>query len=260
MTEHETGFAIIQEHLHPFLCTSPVRFAMMLKNNWMGSMWKVQARRRGDVYIVPRDIMSGVKISLHASGQQHLKVDRPPLPPLRMKWKEPPMESPLPASFKIIFTFWSAGMGSTKDYDVARLTRMWEDNHVFIQGEDRENCVITVCFFLTPHDASVELPSWPPMETIAILSLRTGKDLHIIVRKERRNNVRDAIEKELTKVVESGGVSAYSKNPKQSLLLLGGKDVDGCPYVAPVSVETTEKGVGLLRCRHVRVQPPPIVR
>ena len=259
MTEQETGFVIIQECLLPFLRDSPVRFAMMLKDGSAGSMWKVRARGRGDVYIVPRDIMSGTKISLHASGQQHLKVDRPPLPSLRMKWKEPPMESPLPASFKIIFTAWSAGTGSTKDYDVPKIERMWGESQVFIQGEDSENSVITVCFFLTPCGTSVELPPRPPMERFAVLSVGAGKDLHIIARKERRNNLRVGIEERLAKAVESGGVSARSQVRKQSLLLLAGNDVDGCPCVAPVSVETTERGVELLRCRRVRVQPLPIV-
>lgn len=98
------------------------------------------------------------------------------------------------------------------------------------------------------------------MESFAVLAVGAGKDLHIIARKERRNNLRVGIEERLAKAVASGGVSTRSQIGKQSLLLLAGNDVDGCPYVAPVSVETTEQGVELLCCRRVRVQPPPIVR
>ena len=147
-TKLPQDFVLAPSHLYPLIRSSPVRFAVRLSNGLAGSMWKVEARGKGDVYIIPRDIMEGTKISLHASGQQHIKVDRPPWD--RMTWNEPRQESPLPASVKLIFTVWSAGTGPTKDYDAKTLQRQWGQDLVFIEGDDDENSVITVCFFLTP--------------------------------------------------------------------------------------------------------------
>lgn len=176
MTEQETGFVIIQECLLPFVRVSPVRFAVMLNDGSAGSMWKVEARGRGDVYIVPRDIMSGTKISLHASGQQHLKVDRPPLPPLRMNWKEPPLESRLPASFKIIFTAWSAGTGSTKDYGVQKIEKMWGIAKFSYRGRTARTALSRCVFFLLPTTLLSNCPRgrpWKASRSLLLVRVRT---------------------------------------------------------------------------------------
>ncbi len=250
-------FVLIQKDLRPMLECSPVTFAVRLRDGSAGSMWKVVARGRGDVYIVPRDIMEGAKISLHASGQQHLRVIRPLFPRVEKKWKEPPRESPLPASVKLIFTVWSAGMGPTRDHDATQIQRQWGQNQVLIEGENSEDSVITVCFFLTPSDVDVELPPWPPMARFAALHVGAGKDLHIIARRERRRNLRVEIEKRLAETFASGTVSAPIG--QKSLLLLCGDDVDGCTYVSPVSVKMIEQGRKLCRRRRTLVALPNIV-
>ncbi len=251
-------FVSVRADFPPLLRSGPIRFAVKLTDGSAGSMWKVEARGRGEVYIIPRDIMEGAKISLHASGRQHLKVDRPPWD--KMKWKEPPRESPLPASVKLLFTVWSAGMGPTKNHDAAQVQKQWEQNQVLIEGEDSEDSVITVCFFLTPPDVRVELPPRPPMARFAALSVGADKNLHIIARKEHRPNLRVAIEQRLAETVASHTVSARWPIGRKSVLLLGGDDVDGRPYVTPVSVEMTEQGVKLMRCRRAFVGAPHYVR
>ena len=257
LTNSQQNFVLIPKDLYPSLHSSPVRFAVRLRNGLAGSMWKIEARGKGDVYIIPRDIMEDVKISLHASGQQHIKVERPPWD--KRIWKEPPQESPLLASVKLIFPVWSAGTGPTKDYNAKKLQNQWWQNLVIIEGDDDENSVITVCFFLTPPNVSVELPEWPPMVRFATLPVGANKDLHIIARKEHRPNLRDAIEMRLAETITNGTVAACRPIGHKSLMLINGDDLDGRPYVTPVSVQMTEQGLKLLQYRRATVELPKII-
>lgn len=236
------------------LCSQPIRFAVRIKDGSVSSLWTTVVRKTGDVYIIPRNVGDGAKISLHASGQQHLKIDRPPWG--RMVWKEPPRGCPLPASVKLIFTVWSAGMGPTKNYSAAHSQKKLKTNQVFIAGEDSEDSVISVYFFLASPGTHFELPPHLAREMLADLPVGAGKNLYIVVCKENRPNLRLAIEQRLEETVASHPVAANWSIGRKSSLLLNGFDIDGCPYVAPVAVEMTEEGMRLLRCRQARVVLP----
>ncbi len=232
------------------LRNSPVTFAVRIKDGSVSSLWKVIAKPSGDVYIVPRDIMEGAKISLHASGQQHIVFRQPGGG--KMVWSEPPLTSPVQASVKLLFTVWSAGTGPTRNNSTAEEQKKWEQNKVTIEAEDCEDTMISVCFFLTPPGDSFQLPLPPPiMAPVAVLPVGTRKELHVIACREHRPDLRAGLEAELNADVttKGGAVSARGPDSSQSLRLLAGTDVDGRPYVAPVSVERNERGVELLRCR-----------
>ena len=55
---------------------SPVTFAVRI-NNYLSSPWRVKTDKKGNVYIMPRDVTGNPKISLHERGQQHIKFDLP---------------------------------------------------------------------------------------------------------------------------------------------------------------------------------------
>ena len=97
------------------------------------------------------------------------------------------------------------------------------------------------------------------MVRFATLPVGAGKDLHIVARKELRPNLRNAIEMRLAETVTNGTAAAHRPIGQQSLMLLGGDDVDGRPYVAPVSVEMTEQGLKLLQCKRATVELPNII-
>ena len=235
----------------PFpLRNSPVTFAVRIKDGPVSSLWRVKAKASGDVYIVPRDIMEGAKISLHASGQQRIVFCQPGGG--EMVWSEPPMTSPVQASVKLFFTVWSAGTGPTRNYSTVKEQGKWEQNKVTIEAEDSEDTMISVCFFLTLRGVSVQLPPPPPIvASVAVLPVGTRKELQMIACREHRPSLRAGLEAMLNADIKtkSEAVAARGPDGSQSLLLLAGSDVDGSRYVAPVSVERNERGIELLRCR-----------
>ena len=56
--------------------TSPIHFAVQMKNGLTSNAWGVRVENTGDAYIYCRDSMKGQKVSLHASGKQHISFDR----------------------------------------------------------------------------------------------------------------------------------------------------------------------------------------
>ena len=234
--------------------SSPVRFAIRDKDGAVSSSWKVTVKRTGDVYIFPRDIMEGTKISLHASGQQHVVLNRPNHN--KMKWNEPPRESPVKASVKLLFTAWSVGTGPTRRFDAAKLEKVLTKNQIFVERDDCEDIVIAYCFLLTPPGVNLDMPPWPPMGEVAVLPVGEEKELHIVARREHRPNSREALEAMLNEDANSPAASKPRQIGHRSLQLIGGDDVDGRPFLAPVSVEMKPGGLKLIRSRRAFVNVP----
>lgn len=225
---------------------SPFTFAVRI-NNYLSSPWKVKTVRKGDVYIVPRDVAGNPKISLHESGQQHLKFDIPGVD--KKEWKEPPLESPLLASVKLLFPPWSVGMGPSKEYDAQKVNRQWAKNQIFIEGEENEDVLISVCFFLAPPGVSAQLPPYPPMEVIAVLPAGANKELYVVARRERRPNFREDLEAKLNEDVKPG---AHQTGPPP-FLFMWTVDEDGRPYVTRVSAEMKSQKLVLQRAERMRI-------
>ena len=53
----------------------PIRFAVRGKGGFTSNLWGVQVKRKGDAYIYCRDDWKEQKISLHASGKQHISFN-----------------------------------------------------------------------------------------------------------------------------------------------------------------------------------------
>ncbi len=237
------------------LQTSPVKFAVRLKDGRLSSLWTVEVGRKGDVYICSRDLEGRVKISLHNSGQQHavIHLSNNGVRPERMEWKEPPLESPMPASVKLFFPVWSAGMGPTRDLDAKRRDRMLEKNHVLIEGECSEDTVIVVSFSLTPPNVTILWPPKPPMGLVAVLPVSAEKELHIIARREPRPHLRAGLEAKMNAGTQRRAVSGRGSIDTPYLRLLGGQDEDGVHYVAAVTVMRNAQGVELVQCQRAFV-------
>ena len=246
----------IHVHAHPDvqfpLRSSPVKFAVRLMDGRLSNLWTVEARgKKGDVYICSRDLESETKISLHASGQQHVVFRRSPHN--KMVWKEPPMKSPTRASVKLFFTVWSAGVRPTKDYSHAKWSSMLDKNHVLIEGGCSEDTVITVGFFLTPPNVTINWHSRPPQGPVAVLPVSADKELHIIARREHRPHLRAGLEAKMNADTPRRAVSGCGPTDTPYLRLLAGQDVDGVHYVAAVTVIRNVHGVELVECRQAVV-------
>lgn len=55
------------------LTNGPINFAV-LHQDGLSHRWGVQVSPKGDAYIYNRDIKDGEKVSLHASGRQHVTM------------------------------------------------------------------------------------------------------------------------------------------------------------------------------------------
>ena len=225
---------------------SPVTFAVRI-NDYLSSPWKVKTVREGSVYIFPRDVAGNPKISLHESGRQHIRFD---LPGVNEKvWEEPPRKSPLLASVKVLFPPWSVGMGPSKEYDAQKVNRQWARNQIFIEGEENEDVLISVCFFLAPPGVTPQLPPYPPMAVIAVLLAGANKELYVVARREHRPNIREELEAKLNESIKPG--ASQIGHPRFFFGLLEGED--GRPYVTRVSAEMKSHGLKLQRAERMRI-------
>ena len=57
------------------LSENPIRFAVWRRNGLSSNSWRVWVEKHGDVYVVCRDHLGGMKISLHQSGKCHMVSD-----------------------------------------------------------------------------------------------------------------------------------------------------------------------------------------
>jgi hypothetical protein len=78
------------------LRTTRIRFAVMRKHGFTSNSWGVVVNRKGDAYIYCRDDLKDQKVSLHASGKQHISFNEN-TPSMRFyagdrfmnRWREP---------------------------------------------------------------------------------------------------------------------------------------------------------------------------
>ena len=54
---------------------NPIRFAILYRDGRTSNAWGVKVQNTGDGYIYCRDNMKGQKVSLYASGKQHISID-----------------------------------------------------------------------------------------------------------------------------------------------------------------------------------------
>ena len=58
------------------LRTECIRFAVERRNGLTSNAWGVRVEKTGDAYIYCRDTLKDQKVSLHASGKQHISVSK----------------------------------------------------------------------------------------------------------------------------------------------------------------------------------------
>jgi hypothetical protein len=165
---------------------APIRFGAMRKNGLSSNSWRVWVGGDGSAYIVCRDHMQGLKVSLHSSGQQKITLESPPgavLPGGTLdwgRWKEPPFYNApkVVPTFYLLFPTWALGLTQEmRDASAAS----WDGNHVFIEAAESPKATV-VSFVITDDDLSMtfngggENPSFP----LGLLAVRLGKKLWVV--------------------------------------------------------------------------------
>lgn len=211
----------------------PIRFAVVLNNGLTSHSWKVFTHG-GDAYVVCRESMKEIKVSLHDSGRQHIAFTKgsgheiTPGSRFWNRWWQPSSgQCPPVPSVKLLFPSW----GTTLRIDAVR--PKWKNTQLLIEGDDE--LVTSVCLFVREEDQNLRQTRLPSL-TLGVLPLRTGKELHVISCREEPRN--------LKKVAEAGIQFMNHKMPiavdmvgEVMTALFVGDDPVGCPYLLPLLVD-----------------------
>ena len=215
------------------LSTGPIRFAVVTKNGLTSHSWKVFARK-GDAYIVCRETMKEVKVSLHRSGRQHIAFikgsghEMTPGSRFWNRWWEPASQQrpPVP-SVKLLFPSWA----TTLRLDASR--PKWKDNEILIEGDD--DLVTSVCLFVMDEGKTLHQSGLPSF-TVGVLPLHSGKELHVIACREHARNLQKVAEAGIEFMNRRMPISADMTGEVMTALFTG-DDPAGCPYLLPLLVD-----------------------
>ena len=162
---------------------SPIRFAVQQRNGLTSNAWGVKVEDTGDAYIYCRDSLQGQKISLHASGKQHIAFPESMRAKINMptrfmnQWNEPRYEKEAIATLKLLFpSGWSIGLNEDQR---ANSQSIWAKNDIWINGHDE---LMTVVSFVIVDDGVMirQKEGSYPIGIIGDLRLRSGKRLCVI--------------------------------------------------------------------------------
>ena len=211
----------------------PVRFAVVMANGLTSYSWKVFTKG-GDAYVVCRENMKDIKVSLHASGRQHIAFiqgsghEMTPGSRFWNRWWEPSSkERPPVPSVKLLFPSWATTVALN-----ANRSR-WKDNDILIEGDNK--LVTSVCLFVMDYGQSLRQTGLPSL-TLGVLPVRAGKELHVIACREHPRNLRQVAEASIQFMNRQ---MPFSKDMVGEVLtaLLAGDDPSGCPYILPILVD-----------------------
>ncbi|WP_420461665.1 hypothetical protein [Candidatus Palauibacter sp.] len=139
--------------------------------------------------------MKGQKVSLHASGKQHITVPAKPVSIDEMsdrflnQWYEPEFSEQAVATFQILFPSW----GNKLNHEQRELQRAaWKKNDILIEADDES--LIVVSFIIMAEDRVLRKAEGPwPSELVGILPLREGKKLWVLTSRGLEGNLKENI-------------------------------------------------------------------
>ncbi len=166
------------------LAEGPINFSVM-SDGGLSVRWGVKTGPRGDAYIYNRDVANAEKVSLHASGAQHIAITDETAIRVGASsrfgpgWAEPVFDRRAVPTFSILFPPW--GITDRRPENLAR-----RKGELLIVGH-REK-VVVVGFFITSSSSILQVDA--PHFVLGKLALRPGKSLHVVAWKEPENNLR----------------------------------------------------------------------
>ena len=175
----------IEEHFELPVTTDTIAFAVILRNDLSSNAWRVRAAESGDFYIMCRNAMKDIKVSLHPTGKQQIAFTSESS--LEMtegrrfwnQWREPKHRSgsKLTPSFRLVFPSW--GLNVTQAMRDSH--KAWKTNQVFVEAAETPMATV-VSFILT--DGKVRIPFNKDGETrrllLGILPAGSGRRLWVV--------------------------------------------------------------------------------
>ena len=175
---------------------NPIRFAILYRNGRTSNAWGVKVQNTGDGYIYCRDNMNGQKVSLHASGKQHISID--PKSPSAVnltekqfmnQWHEPDEGI---ATFRLVFPPWGIQLNEDQR-EQSKST--WAKTDIFIEGHHEYLTVVS--FYIVRSNSTLQKRGEFPGFQLGELVLKVGKKLAITAEWEPERGLKTNIENAL---------------------------------------------------------------
>ena len=169
------------------LNTGPINFSVLRSDGLLSNRWGVRTNNKGDGYVYCRDNLNAEKISLHASGRQHISIRSESAKRIGAEsrfgnvWSEPEFEQTAIATFSLLFPPWGVGIRPNS-------VRAKRDEFLIVGHREK---LVVVSFFIVDSDKKMQSSS--PHFVLGQLPLRPGKTLYVIVLKEQQINLIDRI-------------------------------------------------------------------
>ena len=165
----------------------PVNFTVYRSDGKFSNRWGVSTNGKGDAYIYCRDNPNAEKVSLHASGQQHISIRSEVATSVGAasrfgnKWKEPEFGSEAIATFTLYFPPWGVGL-ERADFPMG-INR----DELLIVGHPEK--AVVVAFFIVNRASNMR--GRVPHIVLGRLPLGEEKTLHVAAWKEGQGNLMD---------------------------------------------------------------------
>lgn len=180
-----------------------INFTVMRSDGKVSNRWGVKVERAGDAYVFCRDNPNMEKVSLHASGRQHIAFPREseaiekigPKNRFRPVWTQPTFQSEAIATFTLMFPPWGVGL------DLSDLVnrRKAKNDELLIVGHNEK--LLVVGFFIL--ESGRNMRGRMPHIVLGELPLTEQKVLHVIAWKEPQKDLVDKIQNTFPHVAQT---------------------------------------------------------
>ncbi len=176
------------------LTQAPVNFSVLRRDGLLSYRWGVKVNKKGDAYVYCRDIKNAEKVSLHASGRQHIYMPKAPNGKdgfgsrFGNIWREPDFDSEAIASFSLVFPPWGVGTGP-------HFVKHSKDELLIIGHIEM---VVVVAFFIV--DAGKTMRGRMPHFVLGQLPMEPGRTLHVIAWREPQGNLIEMVRTALSQI------------------------------------------------------------
>lgn len=227
------------------LRAGPIRFAVLRKGGITSNSWGVRVERTGDAYIYSRDGMNDQKVSLHASGKQHISLNTSGRTVKSLasgrfmnQWREPQHTTKAVPTLRLLFPYW--GLGSTEPQR-GSASRAWEKNNVLIPGHDE---MVTVVSFVIVDDGQRlrKEDGSPPSVPFGVLRLGPRrKSLYVIASYEPELDLKEKATEALRTIASTTDLKLLEG--EDLTVCLTGYTVENSTFILALSARYREVGL-----------------
>ena len=219
------------------LRATPLRFAVTKKDGFVSNSWGVRVEKKGDAYVYCRDAMKDQKVSLHASGKQHIRINKNALRKRSLpgngfmdQWWEPQHSTKAVPTLRLLFPPWGLSLGPQQE---AKVQEIRDESDILIPAHDE---MVTVVSFVIVDDGThlQKEEGSPPSAPFGVLGLRPGKSLFVIAGYEPQSDLREKADAALKQIARPPDVEL--SDGEDLVVCLTGNTVENSTFMLPLSV------------------------